>query len=201
MSVVLDDNTANLSILARDLTMTAITKEDINPFLRDKDFSRARRLLEAYLRTRGLDRGQLTWARQKLALSTYKDNELQSETALEKALEILADEDLPTNTDPETLSLAGAIQKRLWEVDGDLRALIRSLGYYERACVAAKSKDKLDAWTYAAINAAFVLDLLASDEARDEHLNGLDTAALRREQAGTYRGKVCEEHGKNSGGD
>jgi predicted acylesterase/phospholipase RssA len=170
-----------------------ITKGDIDPFLRDKNFSKARRLLQAYLGTSGLEPKQITWARQKLALSTYKDNELQSETALERALNVLRSEGLQTSTDPETLSLAGAIQKRLWETSGNLSALARSLSYYARAFKAAKSANKLDAWTYAAINAAFMQDLLAREESRDEHLAAEDMPQKRRAEADSYRQQVCGE--------
>jgi predicted acylesterase/phospholipase RssA len=175
-------------------TAMTITKEDIEPFLRDKNFSKARRLLQGYLGTPGLEPKQMTWARQKLALSTYKDNELQSETALERALNVLRGEGLQTSTDPETLSLAGAIQKRFWETSGDLSALARSLSYYSRAFKAAKSANQLDAWTYAAINAAFVQDLLAREESRDEHLAAEDMPQKRRDEANRYRQEICGEH-------
>jgi predicted acylesterase/phospholipase RssA len=174
--------------------MTVITKEDIEKFLSDKDFSKARRLLQAYLGISGLEPKQISWARQKLALSTYKDNELPSETALEMALNILRSEGLQTSKDPETLSLAGAIQKRLWETSGDLSALARSLSYYTRAFKAAKSANDLGAWTYAAINAAFVQDLLAREESRDEHLAAEDMPQKRRAEADRYRQEVCGEH-------
>jgi tetratricopeptide (TPR) repeat protein len=60
--------------------------DDIKAALGKEDFGRARRLLKAFLGPIGLEPEQLKWARQKLALSTYKDKEIQSEAALEEAL-------------------------------------------------------------------------------------------------------------------
>jgi predicted acylesterase/phospholipase RssA len=190
--------------------MLGISKQNIQRELYEKqDFSKARRLLEDYLRTPGLTPKEFTWARQKLALATYKDNELQSETALENALTILRSEGLDSTRNPETLSLAGAIHKRLWQVDGDVRALTRSLRYYESACScaksacegakvagdAARSEEQLEKWTYAGINAAFVLDLLAREEENDDdHSNAPDPAQLRRAEADRHRQEICAEH-------
>jgi hypothetical protein len=156
--------------------MVDAATEEIRQSLKADDFSKARRLLETLLGSFGLDPKTLTWARQKLALSTYKDKEIQSEVALEKALEVLASEGLQDTADPETLGLAGAIHKRLWEINGDVRELTRSLAYYERARDAGKKKleseksslekkdEHLEKWAYGAVNAAFVLDLLAAEE-------------------------------------
>lgn len=154
--------------------------DDIKQALKseDEDFDKARRLLRKYLRSDGLTPKQLTWARQKLALSTYKDKEIQSEPALLEALQILASEGLDDSIDPETLGQAGAIHKRLWEINRDIRELSRSLRYYERVQAAAeaagnraKADGKLDEipghlekWAYGAVNAALLEDLLAVEE-------------------------------------
>ncbi len=98
------------------------------------------------------------------ALCTYKDNGLRARTRLESALDILREaEDLSSTTDQETLGLMGAIHKRLWELDMQQEHLERSLHFYRRGYEVGITKD----FGYTAINAAFVLDLVAKQE-KDE---------------------------------
>ena len=169
--------------------------DEIKEALTANDFSKARRLLETFLTAPGVDSKKLTWARQKLALSTYKDKETQSEVALEKALQALGREGLEDSTDPETLGLAGAVHKRRWEINGNVQELTWSLGYYERTRDAGASRSDLEKWAYGSVNAAFVLDLLAAAE-------GLETAApsqaavAYRNKADGFRQKVVSERDK-----
>ncbi|WP_158280130.1 patatin-like phospholipase family protein [Azospirillum sp. TSH100] len=150
---------------------------------KNKDFSKARRQLTPIVDRRDLSPADHLWARQQLALCTYKDPELQAEDALQRALAILTDpnggDDLDTTTNHETLSLAGAIHKRMAEISGNGRTLRRSLAFYRRA---RDCSTKLEDWTYAAVNLALILDLVA----REEDVAGDDgsrrrAAALRAE--------------------
>lgn len=91
---------------------------------------------------------------QKLALCTYKDMDLPADEKLQDALEILRERaDLTATTDPESLGLAGAIYKRLWELTAQQRDLETSLAYYYRGYEQGVGDG------YTGINAAFVLDL------------------------------------------
>lgn len=152
---------------------------------------------------------------QKSALYTYKDPDLPLEWRLERAYKILGEvEDLSTTPDTETLGLAGAIFKRKWEADGKRRNLERALFYYLKgyaqclpddapaeartdvlkylrggaACSMNGTKDQ----GYNAINAAFVLDVLASQEEMEAKRVGVtsDTAADRRRLARLIREDV-----------
>jgi tetratricopeptide (TPR) repeat protein len=80
---------------------------------------------------------------QRLALVTYKEGEKQdaegkidkevASAALNEAEDILAKYCAPKiSNDPETLGLSGAINKRLFELTGDLAYLDRAIGFYER---------------------------------------------------------------------
>jgi hypothetical protein len=80
---------------------------------------------------------------QRLALVTYKGGETPDSdgnidtqaaiAALNQAEDILAKYCAPKiSTDPETLGLSGAINKRLFEVTGDPAYLDRAIDYYER---------------------------------------------------------------------
>ncbi|TDH59806.1 hypothetical protein E2C06_25525 [Dankookia rubra] len=182
--------------------MQALDRKAIKDALDRKDFSRARRTLRPLVLAdpTQLVGDDLTWARQKLALATYKDPELQTEDALEEALRLLAMEDLETTEEAETLNLAGAVHKRLWEVTGDQHALRRSRALYARALAAGRARDALDDWTYSAINLAYVLDLMAREESVDEGEEYTKRAEELRAQADREREAVCAQRDRLLGG-
>jgi len=70
--------------------------------------------------------------RQRLALATYKAKEPDPEAALLLAKELLAPLNPDQSTNPETLGLSGAIEKRLFELKGEADHLENSIKYYER---------------------------------------------------------------------
>jgi tetratricopeptide (TPR) repeat protein len=97
--------------------------------------------------------------RQRLALVTYKRKERDGDdaaaiTALEEAERALAFCEPETSTDPETLGLAGAIHKRLWERTGEDKHLEKSIGFYERGFYVKQDY-------YNGINVAFLYTLKA----------------------------------------
>ncbi|MDA0737599.1 MAG: hypothetical protein O2999_03175 [Nitrospirae bacterium] len=120
------------------------------------EFSEARTLL-----TQAIDKypGDL-WLTQQLAVCTYKDKNLNPAAQQEKALKILETLDLRNdqNIDSETLSLAGAIYKRKWEQKRQEKHLFDALAFYRAAYERNPSEDK----GYGGVNAAYLLDLLAS---------------------------------------
>ena len=98
---------------------------------------------------------------QQLALCTYKDANLIPEHRFHRALEVLCEtDDLATTRDQETLGLAGAIYKYRWMHGGNRDDLERSLAYYQRGADEGIAPD----FGYTAINAAYLLDLIASQE-------------------------------------
>ena len=95
----------------------------------------------------------------KRSLNTYKDPDLAAAPRLDEAMRILGEvEDLATATDTETLGLAGSIEKARWRLTSRERHLTASLAYYRRGYLQGVATDR----GYTAINAAFVLDLLAA---------------------------------------
>ncbi len=105
--------------------------------------------------------------REEITLCTYKDTHLNDEHRLVRALNILDQGDFLESCDsPESLGLAGAIHKRLWQVRNDKRELETSLRYYRRGHEADRAREYVKQG-YPGINAAFVLDLLASLESGD----------------------------------
>ena len=156
----------------------------------EKQFPYARDLL-AVARERRVSElpEERRWLRQQHALCTYKNTEASSEQALSRALEILSeeDEDLATTTDQETLGIAGAIHKRMWDVDGQRSHLRRAFGYYERGRRQGVAGDA----GYTAINAAFLLDVLTYVDAKAcAPFVGSEEAVARAEQAAGIRREI-----------
>lgn len=152
------------------------------------EFGVARRLLRR-AREGSLKPADARRARHAHALCTYKDPDLPRVPALRHALEILAEgEDLATTSDRETLNLAGAIHKRRWEATMRTADLQRALGYYQRSYQQGIGDGQ------GAINAAFVLDLLADvDEGPDGPSSDGDAGDVaRRRNADAIRRQIIE---------
>lgn len=118
---------------------------------------------------------------QKLALSTYKDLDLDPARALADAERLLDKIGLHAAdcNDPETLGQGGAVYKRRSELTGRLEHLQQSLALYRKGWEAKDTKgNRLDEDAYCADNAAFVLDLLAK---RIAGLNDRQATAWREE--------------------
>lgn len=131
---------------------------------------------------------------QQLALCTYKDQDLPLDERLDRALGILDQiADFDTTTDQETLGLIGSIFKRKWEVDNQRQNLERSLFYYLRGYEQGVANDQ----GYTGINAAFVLDQLASlEEGEAEKASKSSKAAeQRRARAQTIRQEIVDQVG------
>ena len=98
---------------------------------------------------------------QQLALATYKSEQPDRLTALQRAKEILLPLAPEVSSDAETVGLWGAIHKRVWDVNGDRADLDRAIAAYERGFYLRRD-------TFNGINYAFLLDVRASLSAGDE---------------------------------
>lgn len=160
---------------------------------RTNEFGYAWRILARARKSDGQAPELSTILRQERALCTYKDTHLHEDLRLERALAVLEDgEDLKSTTDPETLGLAGAIHKRRWRVRNDKLELETALDYYRRGHKCDRKDDFRRKQGYPGINAAFVLDLLASLEERQPDASGATAklAAARRAEARTIRNEI-----------
>jgi len=92
---------------------------------------------------------------QKLALATYKSKAPSPEAALREALALLDKLQPKVSNDPETLGLAGAVHKRLWDITKGQPHLDESIAAYERGYY-------LKGDYYTGINYAFVLNTRAA---------------------------------------
>jgi predicted acylesterase/phospholipase RssA len=158
-------------------------------------FSYARRLLLRASRHKdtALDKQLREKVFQQLALCTYKDEDLPADDRLDRALEILREiADFGTTRDQETLGLIGAIHKRKWEIDNQREHLERSLVYYLRGYELGPRNDQ----GYTGINAAYILDRLASLEEAQARKSGryvVDTT--NRNYANLIRENIINEVG------
>jgi predicted acylesterase/phospholipase RssA len=138
------------------------------------EFGYARRLYRRIRMTNDYSGLKPTPARvgQRHALCTYKDPDLPAGDRFQRALEILDEVDrlwLTDNEKQESLGLRGAVYKRRWQVNGQRADLDRSLGCYLKGREIGSEKDQ----GYTGINAAFVLDLMAREDARQASETGV----------------------------
>ncbi|HEX8707469.1 MAG TPA: tetratricopeptide repeat-containing protein [Pyrinomonadaceae bacterium] len=160
----------------------------------EKAFGYARRILARTVADTQIhkDKSLRLKAYQQYALCTYKDADLPVDQRLDRALEILSEvEDLSETKNQETLGLAGAISKRKWEVDNQVQHLERALFYFRRGYAEGPENDQ----GYTGINAAFVLDQLASLE---ENADGKadvphEIADMRRAEARAIRQEIVRK--------
>lgn len=153
------------------------------------EFGWARKILELPICVNISDKTLKQHIAQKRALSTYKDTHLNREKALDQALSILKEECGLTETeDQETLGLAGAIFKRKWETGGIKLHLEQALICYQRGFKAGVAGDD----GYTAINAAYILDLLADLEQKQASKLGgsAGTGVKRRKEAEKIRTQI-----------
>ena len=156
-------------------------------------FTYARRLLARASKYENIDQDpKYVKIFQQLALCTYKDEDLPADERLGRALRILRKlGEFETTKDQETLGLLGGIYKRKWELDNQRENLERSLGYYFRGYEEGPVNDQ----GYTGINAAFVLDRLASLEQREAKKAGGSSpiADERRKAANEIRQDIVNQ--------
>ena len=155
---------------------------------KDNSFGLARKILNRALQDGEIenDKNLKLKIAQQQALCTYKDPDLPISDRLDRALKILDKADnLRETENQETLGLAGAVFKRKWEVEGHKHYLECSLGYYLRGYNIGLKSD----FGYTAINAAYVLDLLAHLENENTITASISstTSNFRKENAKQIR--------------
>jgi hypothetical protein len=128
------------------------------------DFEMAKNLLKLVLKRRTMTNPNASedpYIIQRLALVTYKqkqDTQEKEIAALKEACDLLYKLDPATSNDTETLSLWGAVHKRLWEKSKDTVALNKAIRSYERGFYLRNDY-------YNGINFAFLLNIRAAHSA------------------------------------
>ena len=129
--------------------------------IKDSRFDAAKALFGAALQIGGLPGGATgaallhdPYLLQRLVLATYKSKQPNEAAALDEALRLLAPLQPEVSNDPETVGLAGAIEKRLFDQGRGADHLDRAIRYYGRGYYLR------DDW-YNGINLAYLLTLRA----------------------------------------
>ena len=160
----------SLDLVSERQTLSTIINQAKKAMDND-EFVSAKSLLHAAL---NFDKNN-TFVIQRLVLATYKAKLPSHLEALKEALMILQVLKPETSTDPETLGLAGAIYKRLWEKQGDKSDLDQSIYYYEKGFYI---KDDY----YNGINLAYLLNVRANISSQNEAITDYITAQRVREK-------------------
>jgi predicted acylesterase/phospholipase RssA len=138
--------------------------------------------------------------------STYKDPEVSTEEGLDDAWQAMVDagwnpEALLDGADEayrlkarEVHGLAGAIRKRRWEYDGRIEHLLAALRHY----TLGYDGDVAAAEGYHAVNAAYILDLLASLEHRMADEAESPSSFRRRTEAADIRTNLIAKLPENA---
>lgn len=120
------------------------------------------------------------------ARSIYKDEDLIAPQKYEKAIEVLETNcALDESKDDETLGLAGAIYKRLWDHTGQRTHLEKSLKWYAKGYAVGGTRE---AWC--GVNFAFVSDVLGVQEDRAGGEDGADRRKARFAESDRIRKAV-----------
>ena len=159
-------------ILKRNSTLTFQDLKSLVEKLKgEMSFGDTRKLLQYAQQCSNL-KGHSDWIVQQLALSTYKDQDLHVDIRFDSAMSILQQSlDLEGTQDPETLGIVGAIHKYKWDALGQKQDLETALAYYRRGHEADVKRD-YPCLGYPGINAAYVLDCLASAEESEARRRG-----------------------------
>lgn len=202
--------TARRIIPLREAQTYGTEQELIRQLKACERFDYARKLLEIWrqqppageIEPKEAERRRL-WLLQQHALCTYKDPDLPTDVRLRRAWDILGTIGEAGWGESETLGLAGAIHKRWYEYNAQRQHLDQALAWYQRGHERTGIGDG-----YAAINAAFLLDVIAGQEEEEAHAAGdpsSPSADARRAEANGLRQKVIdallasEEREKNEG--
>jgi len=123
-----ENYTALINELSEKENLIFAVVEKANSEMLSNNFKEAAKLWKKVCEKVGTDPYYI----QQYALCTYKSSYPTKQTALTDALEIIKrlEPEGRTTNDPETLGIAGAINKRLWLLTNDIEFLNRAIAYY-----------------------------------------------------------------------
>lgn len=119
---------------------------------------------------------------QKIVLATYKNGKPSIKASLENALKILNKLSPNTSHDPETLGLAGAINKRLWEKTNRKEYLNKAISFYEKGFYFKNDY-------YNGINYAYLLNVRSANSKKNDAIADYVLANRIREEVV----KICNK--------
>ena len=137
-----------------NMTLSLLVKQ-AEDAIGSKQYELARNLLNSAMLISQLnagdkDDGGNAYLVQRLALATYKSRLPDAVTALRAAMELLQKINLNHTNDPETVSLAGSIEKKLYECNDGEQHIDNAILFFQRSYYLLRSR-------YNAINLAYLL--------------------------------------------
>ncbi len=134
----------------------ALLAEEGEQALKNKNFISAKALFSAAISNKNKVGGKDLNANdpyliQRLSIATYKAEQPDKISALKEALRLLTLLDIDYTNDPETVALAGKIEKRLYEAEKIEEHLSNAIIYYERGYYLLSNR-------YHGINLAYLLN-------------------------------------------
>ena len=132
-----------------------------------------------------------TFLRQRTALCTYKSKQPDATTALSEAERLLEPLSPETTTDPETLGLCGAINKRRYDLTKDKQYLQRAIRFYERGYYVKQDY-------YNGINVAFLYNVAAkaNEKPKEAEAQKYLAVKIRDEVVTICKNMMEDEHFK-----
>lgn len=154
----IDDHEASVSDdeMQKESTTLAVLIEQGEEAIKNKDFISAKAFFTAAIsknKGEGNSSGTLhnAYLIHRLVLSTYKTQLPDKISALKEAIKILSNLDLEITNDPETVTLGGKIEKRLFHYGQGKQHLSNAILFYERGYYLLRNR-------YNGINLAYLLN-------------------------------------------
>lgn len=184
-------NTAEKETNKPGKALSAILEEG-EEAIATNDFVKAKSLFRSALvigKTENSNTSHDPYIVQSLALATYKAEEPNKVDALKDALELLKQLDLDHTNDPETVSLAGSIEKKLYEAGAGEQHLSNAILFFQRGYYLLNNR-------YNGINLAFALNYRANSslcKTTEEQIADMVYAGYTRERVLTLCTKDWNE--------
>ncbi len=142
--------------MEKENTTLSVLVEQGEEAIKNKDFISAKAFFSAAIsKDKGDGNGSTTlhnsYLIHRLVLATYKTQLPDKVSALKKAIQTLSRLDIENTNDPETVTLGGKIEKRLFNYGQGNEHLINAILFYERGYYLLRNR-------YNGINLAFLLN-------------------------------------------
>lgn len=138
----------------------SILIEEGEDAINDKEFLKAKQLFQSALLIAGNDplkpaNSNDPYLIQRMVFATYKSRTPDPVSALKEALQLLDQLDIDSTNDPETVTLAGAIEKKLYEIGEGEDHLSNAISFFQRGYFLLNSR-------YNGINLAYMFNCRAN---------------------------------------
>ena len=135
----------------QDKRTLGVLIEEGEAALHDREYANAKAFFDTAMKMKKVEANNNPYLIQRLAFATYKAKMPDVISALNDSIKLLSQLDLEHTNDTETVSLAGRIEKKLFEKGQGDTHLVNAIQFYERGYVLFQNR-------YHGNNLAFLLD-------------------------------------------